>query len=246
MGIAILGALVAAMGCGTDEIKMPVITGPATYGIGVQMRATPDIMFADGQSTALVVATVSDSEGRPLAGKQVTFLTGDDKVQLAAIGTLSVTTAVTGSDGKATTVFTTPSSREWLANQTVSVMARVTGENAASGRWPYAKIELVAVDQRRWPAGETETPECLFTSDPRWGPWYTGVPIHFMTRATDADGYIVQYLWRFSDDETKYYYATDLYHTFAKPGDYVVFHSCLDNSGHVDSRNFFLTVDAAP
>jgi hypothetical protein len=250
-GVAILGALVAAMGCGGDEIKIPDITGPATFGTGVQIGVSPDIMFADGQSSAVVVVTVSGPDGKPLAGREVSFLTGDDRVQFAAIGTLSADRVITDSNGKARTIFTAPQPKDFGANAKISVIARVTGENAVGGRFPFAQIQLIGVSQRRWPEGESNTPFCKLISEPRYGPWYAGVPIHWMTRSNDDDdaatgGYIVTYLWRFSDDDTKYFYGPDLYHTFAEPGDYIVFHSVLDNSGHVDSCNFFMTVDPAP
>jgi len=75
-------------------------------------------------------------------------------------------------------------------------------------------------------------------TDPRYGPWYTGVAIHFTTRSTAGTAPIIQYLWRFGDDETKYFYGPDQTHTFTAPGDYQIFQSVLDSNGAVDSCLF--------
>jgi len=201
-------------------------------------------MFADGQSQSRVAVKVSDANGKGLANQVVYLFTGDDNEQVASIGQVSPAVVVTGSDGNATATFTAPLSKNFSANERVTILARVAGTNAQTigpgvGAFttPFAKILLVAVEQRTWPEG-TSHPTCAMMSDPRYSPWYTGVPIHFTTRSYAGSAPIIQYLWRFGDDETKYYYGPDHFHTFTAPGDYQIFQSVLDANGAVDSCLF--------
>ena len=36
--------------CSLDEVEIPDIDGPSTYGLGLQLSASPDIIVADGFS----------------------------------------------------------------------------------------------------------------------------------------------------------------------------------------------------
>jgi len=42
-------------------------------GIVITVGAYPDILLADGKSTAFIIAKVSDEKGKPLSGKEVKF-----------------------------------------------------------------------------------------------------------------------------------------------------------------------------
>jgi hypothetical protein len=245
----LLIAALAAVGCSAGKAKTPELagelTGPSTTGIGVQITVTPDVMFADGQSQATVTVTVSGPDGKPLANQVVYLFIGDDDLQVATYGQLSAAVVSTGADGKARATYTAPPAKDFAANARITIFARVAGTNAQTlgpgvGQFstPFAKILLAAVDQRTWPQGSS-VPSCSMVTDPRWGPWYTNRPIKFMSTATAAGAPIIQYLGRFGDDETKYFYGPDQVHTFKAPGDYQIFESVLDSDGHVDSCLFW-------
>ncbi len=244
----LFAGVLASVGCSAGKASIPplagTLTGPSTLGTSVHVLVYPDIMFADGQSTATVRVLVSDSNGAPAPNRLVYLLTGNSDAQPVVVGHLSAAQVVTGSDGSATAQYTAPSPQTFAANLYVTVLARVAAANGASlatafGQppWESAKIELVAVDQRTWPPGVSH-PTCAMMSDPRYGPWYTGVAIHFSTRAIPGGAPIIQYLWRFGDDETKYFYGPDQVHTFTQPGGYQIFESVLDSNGAVDSCLF--------
>jgi hypothetical protein len=238
--LLVVSMLVGAS-CTTKDVVIPPITGPSTYGMSVRITLTPDIMYADGQSQSQVRLVVSGPDGKGVANQTVYLFTGNDALEVVNIGRLSANVVVSGPDGSATASYTAPLERDFAANQRVSIIGRLAGQNAqgvATINGQYAKILLAAVDNRTWPPG-TSHPTCAMMSDPRYSPWYAGVPIRFTTRSTPAAGtYIIQYLWRFGDDETKYYYTPDVVHTFTAPGDYQIFQSVLDNNGAVDSCLF--------
>jgi len=244
----VVGVLAVSVGCSAGKASTPglagTLTGPSTFGTSVRLLVYPDIMFADGQSISTVRVQVFDSNGAPAPNRLVYLLTGNSDAQPVVIGQLSAAQVVTGSDGTATVRYTAPAPQNFSANLYVTVLARVAAANGASlttafGQppWESAQIELVAIDQRTWPPGSSH-PTCAMMGDPRYGPWYTGVPIHFTTRATPGGAPIIQYLWRFGDDETKYFYGPDQVHTFTQPGDYQIFESVLDSNGEVDSCLF--------
>jgi hypothetical protein len=258
----LLAGVLASVGCSAGKASTPPLagslTGPSTLGTSVQLLVNPDIMFADGQSTSTILVRVSDSNGAPASNQVVYLLTGDDNEQVVNIGRLSAAVVTTGADGSARATFTAPLAKDFSANERVTIFARLAGTNAQTigpgiGQFtaPYAKILLVSVDQRTWPPGGSH-PTCAMMTDPRWGPWYTGENIHFTTRSTpySADAPIIQYLWRFGDNETKFYYGPDQWHVFKHPGQYEIFQSVLDSNGEVDSCLFvhdgepYMTVQA--
>jgi hypothetical protein len=237
----LVACALVGVSCNVSEVKNPGITGPSTYGMGIRITLTPDVMFADGQSQTQVRVVVSGPDGKGVANQVVYLLIGDDDGQVIQRGQLSAAVVTTGSDGSATATYTAPLAKDFEANERVTIMARLSGSNAQgllTGNAQYAKVLLVAIEQRTWPQGSS-APSCSMVTDPRWGPWYTNRPIKFMSTATEAGAPIIQYLWRFGDDETKYFYGPDQVHTFKAPGDYQIFESVLDSDGHVDSCLFW-------
>jgi len=238
---SLAAVILAGVGCNVSQVKDPVITGPSTYGMSVRVSLTPDVMFADGQSQSQVRLVVSGPDGKGVPNQVLYLLIGDENFSVVNTGRLSAAVVTTGPDGSATATYTAPLAKDFSTNQRVTIMARLSGSNAqglTTLTSQYAKILLVSVDQRTWPEGSSH-PTCAMMTDPRYGPWYTGVPIRFTTRSTASSGTsIVQYLWRFGDDETKYFYGPDQTHTFTAPGDYQIFQSVLDSNGAVDSCLF--------
>ena len=56
-GMVLLGALLAFQGCGLDDVDIPELDGPSTLAANLVLRIDPDLLVADGRSTALVTAT---------------------------------------------------------------------------------------------------------------------------------------------------------------------------------------------
>src|SRR5574340_624011 len=76
--VLVSAALAFSLGCTLDKKGEPDLAGPSDSGVSVELKASPDIVNADGVSTVLVRLTVRDEKGRPVAGLPVLFdFTGD-------------------------------------------------------------------------------------------------------------------------------------------------------------------------
>lgn len=246
--LALVTLLGVGSGCGLDEVVIPPLSGPSTYGTGVRVTVTPDALKADGSSTAVVTVTLMDPKGQPLAGREVYILMQDDTGNFMSVGRFSTDRTTTDSRGQARVVYTAPGRTEFQNNARLRIVAKVPGSDATGAYPSFASIDLIAVDQRRWPptapGDPTKTPQCAFVMEPRWGPWYVGVPIRFQARDFAPAGYIIEYLWKFGDNTTSE--LPDVYHTYGGAGSYAVFHSVLDNNGNVDSCILWIDVEDAP
>lgn len=113
-GVAAVAACVvgmAAIGCGLEEVNVPpTLIGPSELGTSVELRATPNVVNADGGSQSVVQALVRDQNGKPLAGQKLYFalLDGDGAIIAGGIlvgGLQTGIALVTGSNGVAQIVY---------------------------------------------------------------------------------------------------------------------------------------------
>lgn len=74
-----IGLVVALPGCNLNKDVPPPLGGPSETGISVELGAAPDVVNADGVSTASVQLVLRDQTGAPAAGRAVLFhlLSGD-------------------------------------------------------------------------------------------------------------------------------------------------------------------------
>ena len=70
--VAMAGGLLSG-GCALDKADELELVGPSETGISVQLTALPDIVNADGVSTAQVEAVLRDSVGAPITGRAIYF-----------------------------------------------------------------------------------------------------------------------------------------------------------------------------
>ena len=92
-------------GCTMKEQETPALTGPSELGTGVSVTVTPDILTQDGGSQSLVTVSAFDSNGKPLRNLSLRseIMVGG---VIADFGSLSARSIVTGTDGRATLVYT--------------------------------------------------------------------------------------------------------------------------------------------
>jgi hypothetical protein len=246
-GATSLAAIALSGGCSLQDITVPNYDGPATTALSFVMTATPDVLTADGLSSAVVVVTLRGPDGRGVAGRDIVFSTRDASGSLATIGKLSAERATTGSDGRARIVFTAPPRTDIDTHTSVMVQGRVVGDDFAGYDWMsrVVEIEILPVDGRRYPPDTNpQGPVCSYVREPRFGVYYVGQPIRFQSTSYDPDGYIVRYEWAFADGTTAL--GADVVHTYQQEGDYYVRHVVVDNSGMYDSCNLLVQVAAAP
>ena len=86
-GVAALCAALTMGACGLDKDKIPDLGGPSELSISIKLSASPDVLTADGFSTALVQVQVFDQNGQTVAGRAVLLALSDASRQFADLGT---------------------------------------------------------------------------------------------------------------------------------------------------------------
>src|SRR5215831_8063834 len=123
-----IGTIVAAASlaaCTVKQAEAPPMTGPSALALSVSITATPDSILQDGASQSSVVVTAIGPDGKPRSGLSVRLSMAVNGVE-QDFGTLAARTIVTGSDGKATTIYTAPPAPPALAGgsgTTVQILA---------------------------------------------------------------------------------------------------------------------------
>jgi len=266
-----LALLFGQVSCGLDEVQVPELSGPSELGFSLKLDANPDVLTADGFSTAVIVATARGPNSEPLAGRTILFALSDLQGGFADIGTLyditqrtrlgaAEATAVTGSDGIAQVVYTAPARTDATANTSVVIQARPVGTDFNGAQYRSVRIELRSAEPRLFPV----TPGallCNFVVEAPLGAANctdvltctvrTGAQVLFQD-ASSAASPIVRYEWFFGDG-TGVDYHVDTNHVFRTPGGcalgctFTVTHRVTDSTGAADACQATITVqDTVP
>ena len=238
--VAVAVSLILALnGCGLEEVEIPDLDGPSSYGIGLVLTARPDIILADGFSTSLVQATVRDQNGRPASGRDIFFALADESGRFADLGTLSAagSTGVgtglivrTNAQGIAQVIYEAPPRTDATAHQSVLVTARPVGEDATGTLYRSVRIELRSAEPRLFPENpDNVPPECDFAVEAPSG-FRTNQSILFQSTSFDPDGTIVRYFWDFGDGNRRADHP-DVATSYRFPGTYTVTHIVTDDDG---------------
>ena len=245
-------ALAFIAGCGLHGVDVPAIQGPSELAIALHLTVTPDIITADGLSTAFIQAEVRDGDGRTMANRDIFFAIADESGRFADIGTLldlagtqlGATDAIirTNGQGLAQLVYRAPPRTDATANQTVLITARPVGTDANGAIYRTVRLELRSAEPRLFPQRPicgiqgapppplcNVPPQCFFIVEAPDG-FRAGRSILFQTTSSDPDGTIVRYEWFFGDG-TNVVYFPDTNHVFRFPGAYVVTHKVTDDDG---------------
>jgi len=227
--VVVLG--VALHGCSTDSVKVPGLAGPAGLGLNFQLTVNPDVILADGRSTAAVRISAIGPTGAPAGGIGFTFLITDSSGAAAAIGSLSASSATTDSNGQAHVIYTAPARTDANANQTILIQSRPLTGDAASYHYQNVKLELRNPEPQLFPQNpNNKPPVCGFIFEPAGGGGFAGRQVLFQDTSSDPDGFIVRYQWSFGDGSEPSY-DPDVNHVFAQAGTYSVTHFVTDNNG---------------
>jgi hypothetical protein len=240
---AVVLLLVASLGgCGLEEVDIPDFDGPSTYGTGVRVTATPDIILADGLSTSLITAIVWDQDGRPAANRDVFVSVTDTTGRIIDLGRLrstgpdqSLGTGIvvrTDGGGNARVVYVSPPRTDFTANGSVLVTARPVGTDAAGTVVHSVRIELRSAEPRLFPGTNT----CSFVVEPGAGPYRVNQVIGFQNTSLG-----VRYEWFFGDG-SPVEYGTDQAHVFHFPGVFRVTLVVTDSEGLQSACAASLTV----
>jgi PKD domain-containing protein len=228
--VVALCVLLGSGGCSTDKVTVPGLSGPSELGLSLRLDATPDVLTADGSSTSAIQATVRDQNGQPKAGQGIFFLVTDSTGTAADIGGLNHPTAVSGPDGTAQVVYTSPFRTDFTANGAVVVRARPIGTDVNSEIYREVRIELHSAEGRLFPPKDgNQSPTCAIVVQAPFG-FLINQSILFQTQASDPDGFIVRYFWTFGDSSNPSD-KPDVEHHYSTHGTYSVTQTVTDNNG---------------
>jgi PKD repeat protein len=232
MAVAAAAAAVASA-CTLQSQDAPPLTGPSELGQSLAISVSPDVLPQDGASQSFIVVTVRDANSQPV--RNVTLRTeirvGGTPVDF---GTLSAKSVVTGTDGRASLVYTAPPSPAVSTDPFLLVDVVVTplGTDFQNSNSRSAAIRLV-------PQGTTIPPSDLqpaFTMTPESPADHQRV----LFDASTSRGNIAEYEWSFGDGERDSGRTVD--HDYELPGTYVVRLTVTDGFGRSESTAKSLTV----
>jgi hypothetical protein len=235
---AIVAAALASGACTLKNQETPAPTGPSEFGTSLTMTATPDTITQDGASQSVILVVARDMNGQPLSNLAMRlemvvngFLTSD-------FGRLSTQNLVTGSDGRATAVYTAPPAPPDLNDPEPVVRFLLTPIGSNFDNSGFARsvgIRLVRPAVAEVPGAPF--PEFTYTpSTPR-----VGTLVQFNAQAsTDPNGVIVSYEWDWGDGEQESGVTQN--HDFTAARSYQVTLTVTDNSGLKASKTRTITV----
>lgn len=246
-----VGLSLALAGCGLDDVDIPDLDGPSTFGQALVLSVSPDVVTADGITTALVTAELRDQNGRAIDNRDIFFAIADEGGQFADIGTLfdlagnqlGAPEAIirTNSQGIARVVYRTPPRTDATANQSVLITARPVGTDFNGAFYRTVRLELRSAEPRLFPQVPicgpgappppfcNVVPVCSFVVEAPDG-FRVGRSILFQTTTSDPDGTIVRYEWFFGDGTPPVYFP-DTNHVYGFAGAFVVMHRVTDDDG---------------
>jgi PKD repeat protein len=222
---AVSALLGLAAGCAVESVSTPAPTGPSEFSTSLGISVTPDMIRQDGSSTATIALHARGAEGLPVVGLTVRLdvLVGSTVVDF---GTLSNRTVSTGTDGRATTVYQSPSAPPPSVQDdtTVTIRATMIGANYQNSLPRTAELRLVRPGVILPPNG---APVPSFFISPSTG--REDEPLLFDASASRDDGQIVNYTWAFGDGESGS--GRTRSHTYELAGTYLVTLTVTDDRG---------------
>jgi PKD repeat protein len=252
-----IAALVLSAACTTSQQTVPPLAGPSEFALSLRVTATPDSISQDGASQSSIVVNAFDPNGRGVSGLALRMDMAVNGL-LQDYGTLSARTIVTGTDGRATTVYTAPIPPPPAAGGSstiVTIVATPTGNNFQTSNPQIAAIRLVPPGVIL-PGANTPTAKFTFSS-----PVNVGAAVLFdgsgsCPRGVDTAGVclppsgagatITNYLWSFGDGSTAT--GQTAAHTFTSVGTFNVTLTVTNDRGVQGSSSQIVstTVTTAP
>jgi hypothetical protein len=242
--IALSGATLA--GCTLNNAEAPPLTGPSEFATSLSLSANPDAVAMGQSSTtagqqSLVIVTVFDASGAPRPNQMVRFDTLVNG-QLSSCGQLSNATQVTGSDGRASTVFTAPGTPpdcpNFNPNGSVTVRATPVGNDFENSGASARSVSIFMALPTVVNAVDGFVVDFTVTS-------LAGTRnFTFNGSSSHSPGHaIVHYAWRASDGWSESGPREQVDHDFGSPGTYVVTLTITDDIGQSGSKSTLLQVN---
>lgn len=236
--VVTIAAAALLAGCTMKKQEAPPLAGPSEFGLSIGVAATPDVIYQDGASQSLVTITARDPNNQPVrnVSLRAEIMVGGTIIDF---GTLSARNLVTGNDGRATVVYTAPSSPPGYATDAgilVEILITPVGSDYANAVPRDVAIRLV-------PPGIIIPPDGLrprFTFTPPSPADHEVVLFDASTSEASANNAITSWRWDFGDgDRDEGRTAT---HSYDVPGTYIVTLTIGDGYNRSASTSQTITV----
>jgi len=236
---AIAAALTLGSACTMKDQEAPPLSGPSEYATSIAISTAPDVLTQDGASQSLITITARDTNSAPIRNLSMRADITVGGVH-ADFGSLSARNLVTGSDGRASLVYTAPSAPSVSVDNgtIVDIVITPVGTNYANTTARTASIRLV-------PPGSVAPPDGLkpnFTFTP-------SAPVDSQTVLFDASGStsaagnpIASYSWNFGDGGRGS--GVTAGHSYTTAGSYVVTLTISDAFGRSAQKSANIVVIA--
>jgi len=241
-GLLTVWAIVAAVSiaaCTVNQAPEAALTGPSDFATSLLMTATPDTIVLNGQQSVVVVEA-HDATGAPLPQLRIHLDTLVRGVP-SACGRLSASELITGSDGRATAIFTAPTTPLPLPEcaglgGSLTVRAFPVGTNAQTTNVFSVSLNLLT------PTASTQAAAFAVNFTMSANPGFRNVPITFSDAGSVSPGHtITNFLWTWSDGGAKT--GSSVTHDFGAAGTYVVTLTIRDDIGQEGSKSGLLQVN---
>jgi PKD repeat protein len=199
--LTLLLTVAVAASCSTKNTSAPPLSGPSELALSLTMAATPDIITQDGASQAQVTVVARDASGKGIANLPLR-LEITQGGQIVDYGLLSAKSVVTGGDGRALAVYTSPRAPLVSVDSgtIITVLATPIGSNYANSAARSVDIRLVPpgiiIPPSDLVAGFTFTPSTPTELDPVV---FTAPTCTAAGQANCVAGSVVSYTWDFGD-----------------------------------------------
>jgi PKD repeat protein len=235
--------LAATAGCTVHKQEMPELTGPSAYAVSLTLAATPDRLSQDGLSQSRIVATLRDSSGKAVPNAALQVLTAVSS-SVSNFGSVSAPTIFTGSDGKATLIYTAPAAPPFLAgtpSTRVSIYVSPVGTDYQSANAEHVDILVTPPPVPVAGAGSPTASLTMSPASPKVGQNVT----FDASSSTAASGHrLTTYYWSFGDSLPNDEHGTDASHVYLTSGTYTMILGVVDEAGQMSST--FRTVVVTP
>jgi PKD repeat protein len=237
--IAVAAAGLLVSGCTVKKTERPPLAGPSELALSLNLTANPDILTQDGSSQSRIVILALDANGQAVRGLPLHL--GVTGAGLTLFGLLSNTDVTTGSDGRATVVYTAPPLPPDNVDRgaLVTISAIPTGTDYANAIPRQVNIRLVP------PTAVTPPPVAAFTFSPATA--MPNSPVTFDASTSHADNGIASYTWDFGDGTTGS--GMKPQHTYGREGSFTVALVIMDNTGRTSypcTQTVTVATGAAP
>lgn len=229
--IVLAGLLLSA--CTVRQTEAPNLAGPSELALSVNMAASPDTLFSGGLQQSSIVIEAKDPSGAPKASQTFALWLAVNGASVA-YGTLSRQTVTTGTDGRATAIYTMPTFTPYDAGtpaRQVAVVATPVGTDYATAV-PHSVQLLIVPPPVPTVAGAPVASLSASATSAKVGQVVTFDASG--SQATSGSS-IASYYWNFGDNLPNDEHGSDASHAWSAAGTYTVVMGVQDDQGRIAS-----------